>query len=439
MTINFCRRNDFNEKNRKLAAYLVLIYCIYFVMNLAVSGVGIYALSKLRTVDAGFSSFAGGLTALIIILFAAEIAIFIIFNKKLTSYIVKPVLTLLDTAEKFSQGNISVRANINSVDTIEQIYSLGKGLDIAFSRLQDVVIEISDILNKMSEGDFTTDSVREYIGDFKSISDSLNKILGNLNMAFSIMGQSGNQVEKGAEQVSATAQQLAQGATEQASSSEELSASITDIANKVQENVEHIRNATNYIDETTAEINESNDQMEHMLSAMDEISSASNEIKKIIKVIDDIAFQTNILALNAAVEAARAGEAGKGFAVVADEVRSLAGKSANAAKDTTDLINRAIEKVHDGTLIADKTAKSLGLASERASKIDDVVKKISDASTAQSTSLEEVNQAVEQISSVIQTNSATAEESAAASEELTGEANQLKEQLGKFRTKNQTA
>lgn len=190
------------------------------------------------------------------------------------------------------------------------------------------------------------------------------------------------------------------------------------------------------VGDVTAELIRGNEQMELLVSTMNEISDASNQIGKIIKTIDDIAFQTNILALNAAVEAARAGEAGKGFAVVANEVRNLAGKSAEAAKNTTVLIENAIKAVTNGTQLVDETANTLKSVEERAMGMTHLVNEIAQASNEQADAILQTTQGVDQISSVVQTNSATAEESAAASEELTGQAQILKQLVGKFKLRD---
>jgi len=237
----------------------------------------------------------------------------------------------------------------------------------------------------------------------------------------------------GADQVSVSAQSLSQGATQQASAIEELASTIEHIAGQVKKNAESTSKVKNLITDTSSEVSNGNKQMAEMLKAMNDINNSSSEISKIIKVIDDIAFQTNILALNAAVEAARAGAAGKGFAVVADEVRNLAGKSAQAAKNTTELIEDSIIKVQEGTVIANSTANSLNEIVKSVDEISNLIVSIDKASEQQSSSIQEVTLGIEQISTVVQTNSATAEESAAASEELSGQATMLGELIAKIK------
>jgi len=251
------------------------------------------------------------------------------------------------------------------------------------------------------------------------------------------MSQSSEQVSSGSEQVSNGAQALAQGATEQASSIEELSATITEIASNVKLNATSAADASIKVNHVSSELDVSNQNMQDMIAAMSKISDSSSQIGKIIKAIEDIAFQTNILALNAAVEAARAGAAGKGFAVVADEVRNLASKSAEAANNTTALIENSIKEVENGTKIADQTATALKKVVLEATAVSNTVTLISQASNEQANSINQITLGVDQISSVVQTNSATAEESAAASEELSGQAQILKSLVGKFKLKNQ--
>jgi len=290
-------------------------------------------------------------------------------------------------------------------------------------------------LDSLAEGDCTVETHEDYKGDFVTIKTALNTIVSNLNRMFSDINQSADQVASGADQVSSGAQALSQGATEQASSIEELSASITEIAGQVNQNATNSAAANKTSIEASAEVTHGNEQMQQMIGAMVEISDSSKQIGKIIKTIEDIAFQTNILALNAAVEAARAGTAGKGFAVVADEVRNLASKSAEAAKNTTVLIESSIKAVENGTKIADETGKSLSVIIEGVQKTSDLIAEISKSSNEQATAINQVTQGVDQISAVVQTNSATSEESAATSEELSGQAQVLKDTLAFFKLK----
>ena len=290
--------------------------------------------------------------------------------------------------------------------------------------------------NQIADGDLnvtieldTKDEVGELAKAFRLMIENINEVMTNINSA-------SEQVASGSRQVSDSSMSLSQGATEQASSIEELTASIEEIAAQTRQNAASAEKAEEMTTSAQKGAEKGNSQMADMLSAMTEINDSSNSISKIIKVIDDIAFQTNILALNAAVEAARAGQHGKGFAVVAEEVRNLAARSANAAKETTAMIEGSIQKVEGGTKIANETAKALKEIVEGISQATLLVGEIATASQEQALGVDQINQGITQISDVVQTTSATSEETAAASEELSGQAELLKTQVETFKLRN---
>lgn len=347
----------------------------------------------------------------------------------------------LDDAKIKSDDNTK-QANSSTVIMIIVILAgalIAVGLGVFLSSIISKPIrELVSVAEKIADGDLdvaieakTRDELGTLSSAFKRMADNLNEVMTNSNSA-------SVQVASGSRQVSASAQALSQGSTEQASAIEELTASMEEISTQTELNATNATQANELALAAKKGAIKGNEQMQGMLKAMDDINEASGNISKIIKVIDEIAFQTNILALNAAVEAARAGQHGKGFAVVAEEVRNLAARSANAAKETTALIEGSIKKVEGGTKIASDTAAALNQIVEGVTKTANLVGEIATASNEQALGINQVNQGILQVSDVVQTNSATSEESAAASEELSSQAELLREQVSRFKLKKTT-
>lgn len=371
-------------------------------------------------------------TLLMAAVILAVILVGVFFSIVVIRLIKTPISEIEGAAIRMAEGDLDVEISYTSED---ELGVLAEQVRRLIRKLQVIIDDENKFLAKMAAGDFTVDSVceEEYTGGFHPLLASFRGIADKLNDTMLQINQSSAQVASGSEQVSSGAQALSQGATEQASSVEELAATINEISGKVKENADNARQANEKAGSISAEMNVSNEKMQQMIQAMGDITNCSHEIGKIIKTIEDIAFQTNILALNAAVEAARAGAAGKGFAVVADEVRNLASKSAEASKNTSDLIENSLKAVENGTRIADETARSLYQAVNGVDEMTAIIGQISEASSAQADSISQVTMGIDQISSVVQTNSATAQESAAASEELSSQSQMMKSLVDRFK------
>lgn len=347
--------------------------------------------------------------------------------------VIEPVQEAGAVLDEIARGNLHTRMiGQYKGDHAELKNSLNETIENLLTYISD----ISYILNQISEGNLDLEITGEYKGDFEEIKGSLTHIIVTLNQIMGGINEAADQVTAGARQVSDSSQALSQGSAEQAGSIEELTDSINQIAEQTKQNAVNAGKASELASGAKEGALIGNSSMRELLGAMEDISKSSVNISKVIKAIDDIAFQTNILALNASVEAARAGQHGKGFAVVAEEVRSLAVRSAEAAKETTALIEGSVMKVQAGTMIANATAASLNAVVNEIESSAELIGSIAEASNVQASNIEQVNGGIEQVSRVVQNNSATAEESAAASEELTGQSELLKQMVSKFRLRS---
>ena len=370
---------------------------------------------------------------LVVILQIAALGIALAMTGALRSMLLKPIREIERAMKQVADGDFkNVSLSYQSEDELGQLSNSVRG---TVEKLDVITDDLAYLCNELGNGNFTVKSshIADYTGDYFAILKGLRYIRNTLTDTLLNIDSASTEVLSGSQQVADGSQSLAQGATEQASAVEELLASMTEMQGQVKENADHAANASRMASEAGAGITESNRIMGELMEAMENINATSNEISKVVKSIDDIAFQTNILALNAAVEAARAGAAGKGFAVVADEVRSLAAKSAESVKTTTVLIQNTLDAIAKGSRLATTTSDALAGVVRKAEAVNDRVLEIARASDEQLNAVNQMTIGIEQISAVIQSTSATAEESAAASEEVSGQANMLKSMISKFK------
>nr|WP_312578946.1 methyl-accepting chemotaxis protein [Sedimentibacter sp.] len=407
-------------------SYDPIIIKVYSTLDEITSGI------NQRVNDRAMASDTNSHASVIVTLIATISVIFIsiIVTFQISKSILIPITEIESLANEMSNGNLKYKIEYKSKNEIGRLADVMRN---SMATLGLYVEEIDRVMNEISKGNLDIKIKQKFVGDFERIEYSITNSANILSETFSNINKSSVELFSGANQVDESSQVLSRGVEEQASSIEELSMAMEEIFEKVKTNAKNSITASEKAISMGVEVDLSNNYMKEMVDAITEISDKSKEIGRIIKAIEDIAFQTNILALNAAVEAARAGLAGKGFAVVADEVRNLANKSAEAAENTTSLIEDTIRAVSKGTVIANKTANSLSSVVSSSRNIAHVLNEISKNSQEQEVFIEQVTIGVNEISTVVQNNSSAAEESAAASREFSSQSQILCDLVSQFK------
>jgi methyl-accepting chemotaxis protein len=384
-------------------------------------------------VTASESEFMSGvLTSMLnaVILGAVSLILAVLIMLRITDRITKPIGQVVNSIDQLSAGDLSIELHMKRRD---EIGGIGEKVNEMAGKYRDIIYDISGFLQEVSCGNLTVQSNCEYPGEFNGIRSSMEMIASRLNDTILNIRSSAEEVNSGAGQVSGASQALASGAAMQAETVEVLNASIVNISEMTGNNSDHVRKASDYVKQSATRVSAGNRHMQSLHSAMEEVSLSSEKISGITKMIEDIAFQTNILALNAAVEAARAGSAGQGFAVVAGEVRNLSAKSADAAKQTARLIENTVKAVSEGKKRTDETAGILKEIADKSILVEQVMEEIESASLGQAKAMEQILEGLSQVSAVVQSNAAAAEESSASSEELAAQAQVLRQEVAKFK------
>jgi methyl-accepting chemotaxis protein len=425
-TFAAARADNYNQ----VSALLPLNTSISDDISLQFMGLFVLAQDHMDAISNEMSALSTNSMWIVIVLAGSSLVIGVIIALLITKSITKPIDEVVSALSDVADGNLNARNTDLYKNRTDEI---GKLFD-AYINVIDWLNEISGAVETLANGDLDIDvKVRS---EHDALNKSIQKMIDSLNGMFGEINNASGQVSAGSKQLAEGAQTLAQGSTKQAASVQQLSASISDIAAKTKENAELAGRAADLANNIKSSAEKGSGQMDDMMSAVRDINESSQNIGKVIKSIDDIAFQTNILALNAAVEAARAGQHGKGFAVVAEEVRNLAAKSAEAAKDTETLIADSISKAELGSRIADDTAASLKEIVEGIDESTRLVGDIARSSEEQSIGISQVNTGVDEVAQVVQQTSATAEESAATSQEMSEQAHVMEELISRFKLKN---
>lgn len=371
---------------------------------------------------------------LIVFISLAGLIVLILFCFFAIRRILKPLGRVEYAISQLSKGNLGVQVDYSGNNEIGR---LADSFNITTQTISGYIYDIDRAMAEMAKGNFDVKPAKKFIGDFANIECSITDFIKQISLTLYQINTTSEIVLSGSEQLAEGSIRLSEGTSEQAASVEELNAAISALSEHVKSNDIQAHEAVSRVKEAGSRLEEAGARMEELMTAMKQIAANSEDIQKVVKAIEDIAFQTNILALNAAIEAARAGAAGKGFSVVADEVRTLAIRSSEAAKSTTEMISKSLLSVQSGSEFAVQAAGSLAVVQEKAASVVDIVTEISDASQKQLMEIEHVSNSSGQIFEVVQNNSATAEESSATAEELSSQSQLMRSMTARFKLSSQ--